>query len=345
MDSSSKAQRLLLIRQRLYSISPRGLSAAELGREFNIGRSAALKNLRSASEIWPQIQQDPQDLRWYFQRKSRMLEVAFTPEEARILHLATRLFSRQMPKGLPASVSALEKLAAAAGDASPVTAKLIEGTAHELESSHDVDQEQQAYQARIQLIHQALEEKRSIRLEYIKKDQSTSLYEVQPLFLEPYSEGRSLYLCCRDLGQPRYLTLKTESILEVRLAKVWGSTLLKRQEEPTTRESELDLWREDLAKRLAMAWGIWSGEKDVQPVRLVFNHRVKDRVLQTQWHQSQSTEETPRGLILQVDIPAPMEMYPWIRSWGPEVEILEPEWLREQWKADLRAALDIAEGS
>jgi hypothetical protein len=35
-----------------------------------------------------------------------------------------------------------------------------------------------------------------------------------------------------------------------------------------------------------------------------------------------------------------MEMQPWIRSWGAQVEVLAPDWLRERVADELRRASD-----
>jgi len=320
-----KALRLQQIREYLYRQSPRGVSSAHMAQVLGLSRSGALKNLRSASEIWPEIYQDEEDRLWYFQSSSRLLEVSLTPGEARILHLATRLFARLMPRRLPESSSALHKLAEAAGAASAASAALMEESAMEMEERYSpVDS---AYLGHLNRISLALEEGRPLNLRYRRKSGEEAQFQVLPLFLEPYGEGRSLYLCGRDLDKPRFLTLKTEHILEVRMAASLGRDL-------TFPEKDRAALRKELRQLLSGSWGIWSGSGKRERVVLRFSNEVAGRVEETLWHPDQGLQQEPEGLIWEADISSPLEMYPWIRSWGQAVEVLEPLWLRERMRKD-----------
>jgi len=325
--AQSKAERLMQIRDFLYRKSPQGVSSTQIADAFDLTRSGALKNLRSAGGIWPEIYQD-QDKLWYFRASSRLIDISFSPDEVRILHLATRLFSRMMPKGLPDSVSALNKMADASEAASPVSAQWIRETALELEQSsveHDSD-----YMIFLSRIHQAMEDQSDLRLKYKKQDGSISSYRVTPLFLEPYGDGRSLYLCARDLQQSRYLTLKTERVVNVRLD---GGIHLQNQNSED-RKAFIESHRRSLRQLLQNSWGIWAGSGEREEVVLLFSFKVSDRVKETLWHPSQKIESHEQGLLWKGEISSPLEMYPWIRSWGPEVSVLEPQWLAERHRKD-----------
>jgi len=39
-------------------------------------------------------------------------------------------------------------------------------------------------------------------------------------------------------------------------------------------------------------------------------------------------------------IAVPIEMYPWIRGWGKDVEIIEPAWLREKHRKECEEVLE-----
>ena len=68
-------------------------------------------------------------------------------------------------------------------------------------------------------------------------------------------------------------------------------------------------------------------------VTMKFSPRVTRRVKESVWHPSQSIEDTPEGgCILRVRVNSTIEITPWIRSWGPDVEVLEPKGLREEFK-------------
>jgi proteasome accessory factor B len=56
-------------------------------------------------------------------------------------------------------------------------------------------------------------------------------------------------------------------------------------------------------------------------------HRVKESI----WHPSQVIDDLPGGgCILSMKVGSTLEITPWIRGWGPDVEVLEPDELREQ---------------
>ena len=81
---------------------------------------------------------------------------------------------------------------------------------------------------------------------------------------------------------------------------------------------------------LADSWGIMRGE-GLTDVVLQFNPAVAALVKERTWHPSQTTDElADGGLLFTVRISDPREMRPWIRSWGADVEVLEPTALRNE---------------
>ena len=86
----------------------------------------------------------------------------------------------------------------------------------------------------------------------------------------------------------------------------------------------------DPRETLKDAWGIWYTEKEPEEVVLRFSRKVAPRVRETQWHHTEKTEEESDGsLVWQAKIAEWQEMLPWIRGWGADVEVLEPNELRE----------------
>ncbi|MCP4421570.1 MAG: WYL domain-containing protein, partial [Chloroflexi bacterium] len=83
--------------------------------------------------------------------------------------------------------------------------------------------------------------------------------------------------------------------------------------------------------KLKNAWGIWYTEKEPVEVVLKFETAVAKRVAETQWHHTQQIEVLEDGrLRWQADVDEWREMLPWIRGWGADVEVLEPQELRGQ---------------
>ncbi len=73
-------------------------------------------------------------------------------------------------------------------------------------------------------------------------------------------------------------------------------------------------------------------------VQLRFSSQVAYRVRETVWHASQQIVDLPDGRLLwTARIAEPREMYPWIRGWGADVEVLEPPELRQRIGAEAQA--------
>ena len=86
----------------------------------------------------------------------------------------------------------------------------------------------------------------------------------------------------------------------------------------------------DIFARWATTWGIVITE-DTPPTRVTlrFNKHVAYMVKETVWHPTQSVEDTEDGgCIFSVTVNHLSGIKQWIRTWGPEVEVLEPEALR-----------------
>ncbi len=91
---------------------------------------------------------------------------------------------------------------------------------------------------------------------------------------------------------------------------------------------------DELLQRVDESWGIWGSE---QPVKVVlrFAYRVIDRVRETRWHPTQALQSQNDGSLLwSAFVAEPREMMPWIRGWGADVEVLEPESLRAEIAAE-----------
>lgn len=87
----------------------------------------------------------------------------------------------------------------------------------------------------------------------------------------------------------------------------------------------------DIEKLLSTSWGVIWGN-DVEVV-LEFTATATRRVKESVWHPSQIITDLPNGgCRLKMKVGSMLEITPWIRSWGPDVDVLEPMELREQFK-------------
>ncbi len=80
---------------------------------------------------------------------------------------------------------------------------------------------------------------------------------------------------------------------------------------------------------MARSWGIIN-DSETSKVRLKFSPEVAHRVQKLVYHPSQFIEDKlcDGSLIISFEISGIAEMITWIVQWGDMVEVLEPEWLR-----------------
>jgi predicted DNA-binding transcriptional regulator YafY len=89
---------------------------------------------------------------------------------------------------------------------------------------------------------------------------------------------------------------------------------------------------------LSRSWGIVEDEE--VRIKLRFNAKVADYVLRKKWHPSEERKVLPDGDVeMTYKVAGVDEIKLWIYSWLPNVEILEPAWLRRQAASELSAAL------
>jgi predicted DNA-binding transcriptional regulator YafY len=93
----------------------------------------------------------------------------------------------------------------------------------------------------------------------------------------------------------------------------------------------------DLDEYLSHSWGIVDDEEVTVKVR--FTAKAADYVLRKKWHPSEQRSMLLDGSVeLTYTVAGIDEIKHWIYSWLPNVEILEPVWLREQAAAELSEA-------
>jgi predicted DNA-binding transcriptional regulator YafY len=131
----------------------------------------------------------------------------------------------------------------------------------------------------------------------------------------PYAVGQSIQVIGRCRGEDHLRTLRVDRIVEAEL----------------TSETYRLPAGEEMTKTLTDAWGIWYSEAAPVQVVLRFSRQVAHRVRESVWHPSQQISELPEGKLLwRARISEPREMFPWIRGWGADVEVLEPSDLRQR---------------
>lgn len=145
----------------------------------------------------------------------------------------------------------------------------------------------------------------------------TRRYKLRPYTLAVYRQG--LYVFAQDDEAGLVKTFAVERITDI--VRVRGEKF----------ELPAD-W--DPAEYLRHAFGIIAGTP--VHVRLAFAPEARTFVRERRWHASERIEQRPDGwLELHLDVALTVELVSWVRSFGPDVRVLEPQGLLDQVRADL----------
>lgn len=233
------------------------------------------------------------------------------PEEAFTLYLAARLFVKQTDRRNEFAETALTRLAEVLRSDIPVSPD-IQAAAQKLSERED----QAGYQNIFQTVIRAYLQRRRLKLTYkpLWANSFTTTFAIY--LIEPSAIGLSTYL----IGHSSIV----DDLRSFKLSRIDTAEILPNDPYAIPEEFPgLSIFD--------TAWSIITGEKTTRIV-LRFSDTVAGRVLETKWHPSQKEswdEEKPGYLRWWVDVADTTDMLPWIRGWGKDVEVLEPDPLRQ----------------
>jgi predicted DNA-binding transcriptional regulator YafY len=300
--------------EELLLLSPAGLSVAELSSQLLVNRRTVYRDIDFLSEQGVPLWQDGG--RFGLNRTRYLATVRLSYQEAMALVLAGLLLARTLDERNPHVIAALRRLATTLPD---IPAAHLKRAAERVEG-YRYNSTQVAI---LETIAEGWGSGRKVKIGYRSPKSGELRYRViDPYALEPTASG--IYIICHDKWADAMRTFK--------LARLESAQLT---DETYTIPSDFDP-----EAHLASSWGIMSGEQ-VSQVVLGFTAAARPFVVERQWHPSQQIEDTPDGgCLLQVQVSEPLEMQPWIRSWGAQVEVLAPEWLRERIADELQQAAE-----
>ena len=319
----SKARRLQRICYFLYHHSE-GLTAAEMARLCGVSQRTIQRDLRELNEggevpIWDDEGHPP---RYGITEGYYVPPVRLSLDDALALYLAARLLGRYADSYNPHTTEALAKLAGILPE--PIGRHIhltVRALAH-----------RQANEPLIRVLEAltlAWATGRVVRLAY----RSAGSENVHEYLFRPYCIELSPVGCATHvIGWASYFdavrTFKVERILSAELTNEGYE--IPEGFDPTV--------------LLESAWGIMFGEER-EEVALRFTPSAVRRVKETHWHPSQELEDLPDGgCLLRLRVANPREMLYWIRGWGPQVEVLAPDWLRMQVRRDALEVVRRYEG-
>jgi predicted DNA-binding transcriptional regulator YafY len=296
-------------------LKPGGMRVSDLSHHFKVNRRTVYRDLNFLAEQGVPLWQENGIFR--INRARYQMTIRLTYHESVALVLAGLLLARTFDERNPHVISALRRLA--------VT--LPEPFRAQLERAAIRTQSQQAnhrHTAVLEAIAEGWGTGHKVQIAYCSPKENT-LHErtIAPYILEPTAAG--VYVIGYDEASGEIRTFKLERVQTARVLP-----------DPYFIPADFDP-----IAYLKNSWQIMTGE---QPVEVVLRFipdaavYVRERI----WHSSQEIESDPDGgLTLRLCIAAPREMLPWIRSWGSQVEVIAPDWLRERIAEELRKGAEM----
>jgi CRISPR-associated endonuclease/helicase Cas3 len=320
--AENKATRLLQI-ENLLLAHPEGLTQAQIAERVHVDRSTITRYI---PDFPKHIYYDEEDgRRWKVDRTADLINVCFNLHEATAVHLASRLLATRMDKQNPYAASTLRKLGIALERIAPHISNHLSQSADVMDTAaqrHDPN-----FLRTLEQLTLAWAEGRKVKIWHRQtcSDKAYS-YIFSPYFIEPYAVGQSVHVIGFREPPKAIRTFKIERIERIEALNQCYSI-------------PADFDPGDLLKD---AWGIWYTE--AEPVRVVlrFQARIAQRIRETRWHASEQIIDQPDGSILwEARIAEPKEMLPWIRGFGADVEVLEPEGMRAALAREVKIMVQI----
>jgi proteasome accessory factor B len=316
VQTGSRSTRLAQI-QHLLQGSSHGLTTSELARLCGVSVRTVQRDL-AALDTDLRIPLTQQGSRYGILSGYVLPPVSFSLYEAAALFLASRLVLRQTDEDNPHIESALGRLSTA----------LPPGLGKRLKASIEAIRSRRKAPEFIRIFEQVAAgwaTRQRLRLGY-RSLHSDEVREwlLDPYFMEMSGVGYSTYVIGQASREGR------SGIITFKLDRIQEADLLDESFE-VPQGLELD-------GLLGSSWGVIWGEE--VEVKLRFSPNVARRVKESVWHPSQVIEDLPDGgCLFTVRVASTLEMTPWIRGWGPDVEVLGPPSVREEfrrWAAELQ---------
>ena len=300
--------------EELLLLSHNGLSVGDLVSQLLVNRRTIYRDLDFLSAQGVPIWQH--DGRFGLDRTRYLATVRLSYQEAIALALAGLLLARTLDVRNPHVIAALRRLATTLPD---LPGAILKRAVERVEAyHHDLTQA-----AVLETIAEGWGSGRKVEIAY-RSPRSGELRQrvIAPYALEPTPAG--IYVICHDDWAGEIRTFK--------LARLESAQIL---DDSYTIPPDFDP-----EAHLASSWGIMSGDQ-VSEVLLRFTASARPFVEEHEWHPSQIIQATSDGgCLLHVKVSEPLEMQPWIRSWGAQVEVIAPEWLRERIAGELYQAAE-----
>lgn len=306
----NRTERLTAIEQMLFR-SPIGLRAVEIASSCGVDRRTIYRDLALLTDIGIPIHQ--KDGRFYIDRPNYSATIRLNFDETVAMFLSARLASRHLEQHNPHIVSALRKLS----KAMPTPLAAHAETVSEAASLYPANIR---YVTVLETVTRAWAERRKVKLWCTGREGGKPrAREFSTYMIEPTPSG-AVYAIGFDSLTQRVRAFKLQ---RVRRARLLASTY----QVPS---------QFDARRYLSGGWSELGGDLDERcTVVLIFSPQAALQIQERVWHSSQRIEMLDNQRVrVQLYVSDWRELLPWVRSWGSQVEVIEPTALREELARD-----------
>lgn len=299
-----------------------GITTQQIAQALECNPSTAHRYIQELLDDGFEIQQLE---RGYYHLKVTQshYRISLRPKEALMIYLALRRYIRQTSRAPHFMVSALNQISNALQREDLV--KMLRESVMYLEAERTMsDQHNLVWE----MLIEAWLTGRVIEIDYQKARQhELDTHVIEPYWFEPAILSDGTYLIAHSRTRDDLRTFKTDRIHAVRFL-----------DETYQRPDELGV-----LQLLKHSWGIWYGQENIHQVfELRFPPHVANRVLEQVFHPNEEKVLQSDGSVLwRAKLAGELEILSWVRSWGPDVQVLAPEGFKQRIIADLRHALTI----
>jgi predicted DNA-binding transcriptional regulator YafY len=295
----------------LLSQYPQGIELAQIALKCSVCHRTVYRDLKT-------LEYELEVPLWFNHGKYGVAEgyflppVSFTSEEAMSIFLAARLMQNLSYQNIPSVASTFMKL-------SSIVPPLL---GQKIQSTLDYMNKQPVNERKLEVYNKltnAWLTQHVVTIRFLELyGQEPVMHTIEPYFIEPSIVGHSNYVIayCRDMKT--ISTFKMDAII--------GDVIVDSE----TYDLPADFNAIDY---LGSQWDI-NVNQVLETVKLRFNSRIVNRIIETTWHPSQKVDVQPDGsIVMTFKIRDVAYFRAFILGFGDDVEVLEPEILREQMKS------------
>ena len=295
-----------------------GVTTKQLADELEVNQRTVQRYVATLRDS-AGIDIDEADGRLRIGAGSRLPPMQLDRYQATLLLIALRLLHQLRPEQDPALVGSLAQLSGALRV--PLVARYLERTLRAVESRPLNVERRQVERTVID----GFVDSRAIEVQYVDSAGRESRRVLRPYFLEPAAEGRHIYVFAHDA--------QSGEVRPFRLDRIGAARPL-----PQTFQVPDDF---DIDSIVSTSWGVWQSETP-DHVILRFTAEAARWVREARWLPSAVVTALPDGgTEVRLDVASEVEMRPWVLRWGPLVEVIEPQPLRDYVADAVRRAAEL----